>query len=321
MSSRIKIRGIYSTALTRLLLDAGYPIVDPSARILHRFAMDRDEGHCDICIQDRQDLQGVILCGPPENLCQFLTFLQETLLDAVLVGFEPQQGSDTQVKALVEFPGMAKSSLDQLRQQVTPTVKRHHQLRIVNSKALEKAELQLARSPHAKEELEKHLFLENILLPMEKSGVVKLEHMRPSGKAMRPREGMLLKMDETLLTFKRFFMKGRYDGLDLPIASGDYGITEIVEGQWTVKHSYFKKSGTLIGEYYNINTPVEFYPYGARYLDLEIDVVKRAGELPFIIDQNKLSLLGQKGTIGHSLELKAMEIAETLMKNINGHKG
>ncbi len=319
MFSRIKIRGIYSTALTRLLLGAGYTIVDPSARIRNRFAMEAREDSCDICVQDRQDLQGVTLSGQPENLCQFLTFLQESLLDAVLLNCEPQQDSETQVRALVEFPGMAKSSLDHLRQQVAPTVKRHHQLRIVNSKALEKTELQLAQSPHKKEELEKHLFFENILWPMEKNGMVKLEHMRPSGTPMRPREGMLLDLSETHFTFRRVFKKGRYDGLDLPIDTGDYGITEITEGQWIVKHAYFKKSGTLIGEYYNINTPVEFYPYGARYLDLEIDVVKRAGEPPFIIDQNKLNLLGQQGNIGPSLERKAMEVAENLIKTLNGH--
>ncbi len=321
MLSRIKIRSIYGTALTRLLLDAGYHIADPSPKIRERFGMDAEGRDCDICIQDRQDLQGVTLSGYPENVCQFLTFLQETLVDTVLLGYELEDDSDVLVKAVVEFPGMTKSVLDQIRQRVVPTVKRHHQLRIVNSRALEKAELQLVHSPDKQKDLERHLFFDNILLPLEKSGVVKLEHMRPSGKAMRPREGVLLRLDETSIVFKRVFRKGRYDGLDLPISAGDYGITEILEGEWSVKHTYFNQSGALIGEYYNINTPVEFYPYGARYLDLEVDVVKRAGERPVIIDQKKLSLLGQQGNIGSSLERKALEMAESLVQNLNSLNG
>ena len=316
MLSRIKIRSIYSTALTRLFLDAGYQVVEPSRKIRGRFPNDLQDDACDIFVQDRRDLHGVLLSGYPENLCQLLTFLQESLLDTTLLGYEPELDSDPMVRAVVEFPGMTKTALDLARQKVLPTVKRHHQLRIVNSKALETAEALLEKSPEKLEELGEKLFHENILLPMEKSGGVKLEHLRPSGKTMRPREGMLLHLDHHRLTFKRTFSTGRYDGLDLPINAGDYGITEIREGSWTVRHSYFNKSGTLIGEYFNINTPVEFYPYGARYLDLEIDVVRRAGEQPQIIDQEKLSLLTRQGCIGTALEHKALEVAEELVRNL-----
>ncbi len=321
MLSRIKIRSIYSTALTRLLLDAGYQVVEPSQKIRQRFSEDLEGDACDVFIQDRQDFQGVLLSGCPENLCQFLTFLQESLMDTVLLGYESELDSGPRVRAVVEFPGMTKATLDLTRQKVLPTFKRHHLLRIVNSRAVERAEALLEQSPEKLEELEKDLFHENILLPLQKGGVVKLEHLRPSGKSMRPREGVLLRLDGNHLTFKRTFSKGRYDGLDLPINAGDYGITEIREGDWTVRHSYFDKSGTLIGEYFNVNTPVEFYPYGARYLDLEVDVVRRAGEQPVIIDQEKLSLLGRQGCIGAALEHKAMEVAEELVRKLAQQKG
>ena len=39
MSSRIKIRGIYSTALTKFALDAGFRIVEPSEKVRERFHM------------------------------------------------------------------------------------------------------------------------------------------------------------------------------------------------------------------------------------------------------------------------------------------
>lgn len=313
MPARIKIRSIYSTALTKLLLDAGHYIVEPSAKIRERFELEHNSVPCDILIQDREDLQGVEISGPPENICQFLTFLQEQLFDAVLlescVGRQPED----LVQARVEFPGASKARLDALRFTVAPTLMNHHRLRIINSKALERAEILLGAHPEKKDSLEKNLFLENILLPLEKNGLVKMEHMRPSGKAMRPREGILLKSSSQGLIFKRSFSKGRYDGLDIPIQPGDYGLTEIQEGAWYVKHSYYTREGKLIGEYFNINTPVELYPYGARYMDLEVDVVRRAGEKPFLIDREKLSFLTRQGQIGSALEAKAMETAEALM--------
>ncbi|MEN6483771.1 MAG: DUF402 domain-containing protein [Syntrophobacteraceae bacterium] len=316
MSTRIKIRSIYSTALTKLVLDAGYTVVEPSARIRERFSMEPVDEPSEILIHDRQDLQGIELLGPPEKLCQFLTFVQERLLDATLVESDPAESNDALVTALVEFPGESKRVLDELRLSVTPTVSAHHRLRIIDSKALEDAEIYLKNHPDKKSDIEKQLFAGTILHPLEKQGTVKLEHMRPSGKAMRPREGILVAMDNSRIAFKRAFYHGRYDGLDLPIQQGDYSITEVQEGLWYVKHSYFSKAGKLIGEYYNVNTPVELYPFGARYLDLEIDIVRRAGETPQVIDKEKLALLARRGNIGRSLEAKALEVAEDLLRRV-----
>jgi predicted RNA-binding protein associated with RNAse of E/G family len=83
-----------------------------------------------------------------------------------------------------------------------------------------------------------------------------------------------------------------------------------------VRHSYFSRDGKPIGEYFNINTPVELYPYGARYVDLVVDVIRRAGEAPFMVDREKLAFLAQTGAISPDLEQKAMEVAEGLMKHM-----
>ena len=58
----IFIRGIYSTALTSLFLDAGYPIIFPSTEIQNRFKIPFRPGNSfskDISIRDRLDRQGV----------------------------------------------------------------------------------------------------------------------------------------------------------------------------------------------------------------------------------------------------------------------
>lgn len=317
MNARIRVRGVYSTAITRLLLDWDYIVVDPSPKIRERFGLEFPTGPHDILICDREDLQGIELVGEPERICQFLTFLQERLMDTVVLQLTPEDDNEVLIRGRVEFPGWTKEALDTLRVSVTPTLARHHRLRAIDPKMVERAETDLQAHPDQKENLERRLLEETILLPLEKCGIVRLEHIRPSGKVVRFREGLLIESSEDRIVFKRSFSDGRYDGLDVPIRHGDYGLTEVQEGSWVVKHSYFTREGKPIGEYYNINTPVELYPYGARYLDLEVDVIRRADEAPFLVDREKLAMLTQKGAIGPALEQKAMEIAEDLIRSMN----
>lgn len=316
MNTRVKIRGIYSTALTKLALDWDYSVVGPSVRICERFGLEPNEEPCDILIQDREDMQGVELSGEAEQLCQFLTFLQERLPDVILVHFDTMDEAEGLMKAVTEFPGGTKEILDELRLFVAPTVARHHRMRIIDAKLLEQAEATLCLNPECKESLADKLFFQTILLPLEKSGIVRVEHIRPSGKAMRPREGALIEASGHRVVFKRTFSSGRYDGLDIDIKPGDYGLTEVIEGSWHIKHAYFTKEGNLIGEYFNINTPVELYPYGARYVDLEVDVIQRAGQPPFMIDREKLAFLHKQGAISAGLEGRALDVAEQLMRTI-----
>lgn len=315
MKARMKIRGIYSTALTKLALDADYIVVDPSRVIHERFGIEYQGYEHDLLVRDRDDLQGVEILGQAEHVTPLVGLLLETLMDAVLLEVAPDEEQDHLVKAAVELPGGAKRTLDEIRRSVVPTIPLHHRFRIVDAGSLESAEVSLTGDLSGREALGKQLFADSILIPLEKSGVVRLEHIRPCGRPMRPREGLLLDVsDWSTIIFKRTFRDGRYDGLDLPISAGDYGLTEIKEGAWTIKHTYYTKTGRLIGEYHNVNTPVELYPYGARYVDLEVDVVRRAGEPPVVIDQEKLALLTRKGVIGRRLEAKALRVAEEICR-------
>ncbi len=63
MNARIKVRGVYSTAITRLLLDWDYVVVDPSLKTRERFGLDFPEGLHDILICDRDDFQGIEMVG------------------------------------------------------------------------------------------------------------------------------------------------------------------------------------------------------------------------------------------------------------------
>ena len=78
-----------------------------------------------------------------------------------------------------------------------PTLKNHHRLKIINPNLLESAEAEFARHPGDRGDLEKRLLREAILDPLIKEGRVRLEHIRPSGKPMRPREGTLQSVVKT----------------------------------------------------------------------------------------------------------------------------
>ena len=327
MTKAIKIRGIYTTAFSRLLLGSGYRIADPSPEIRRRFKPGPTPHIPDILLKDREDHQGVDLLGEADGISRLLKTLQEHLVDAALMHFGPVDQEKTDIledlrpsgeiaRAWLELGGASKQKLDDLRSSVIPTLARHHRLRIVQPGILEKAEKQLSERPKLKKALEKTLFQQAILFPLSKAEGVRLEHLKIRDKPVRPREGIIWEVEKTRILIKRSFSRGRYDGLDLPIEEGDYGITEVQEGAWYVKHSYFSKDGKLKGEYCNINTPVELYPYGARYIDLEIDVVRRAGEPPFFVDQEDLGLLVKEGKISLALEKKAIETAEKMIKKM-----
>ena len=61
----VRIRGIYSTALTKIFLDSGFEIIQPSEIIRERFGF-ADEGikgevEANLHVHDRMDRQGIIV--------------------------------------------------------------------------------------------------------------------------------------------------------------------------------------------------------------------------------------------------------------------
>ncbi len=330
MTLPLKIRGIYTTALTKLLLEAGYGIVDPSPEIQERFRLPPgDENLFQVLIRDRPDHQGVEIIGEADEISPVVQVMQERLLDAILMEFSSPAGWEESIeteggdwsdlaRARVEFPGTSKTILDEIRSTVIPTLGRHHRLRIIHPKGLEKAEKELRSFPGNEEALAKDIFYQTVLSPLEKGGRVKVEHGKAAGKPIRPREGDLVELRDEQILMRRTFNQGYYDGLDVAIEPGDYCLTEIQEGASSIHHSYFSREGKLKGEYYNINTAVELYPYGARFVDLELDVIHRPGEPPFMEDWEQLASLAQRGLISAELQKWAIEVAEKILERIQG---
>ncbi|MGK2229881.1 MAG: hypothetical protein ACI9QA_000028 [Methanobacteriota archaeon] len=60
---RVKVRGVYATAATRLLIDAGHEVVEPSDPIRDRFGASFGEGDPDVRLRSSDDYLGVYAVG------------------------------------------------------------------------------------------------------------------------------------------------------------------------------------------------------------------------------------------------------------------
>jgi hypothetical protein len=65
-ASSVRVRGIYATALTRVLLDAGHRVVQASPPIERRFDAELPAADHDAAIETGPDRQGVNVAGDPD---------------------------------------------------------------------------------------------------------------------------------------------------------------------------------------------------------------------------------------------------------------
>jgi len=65
-SRKVRIRGIYTTALTHLCLEHDWTVVDASGPIERRFEADFETAAPDATIETADDRQGVGIAGKPE---------------------------------------------------------------------------------------------------------------------------------------------------------------------------------------------------------------------------------------------------------------
>jgi len=317
MEVSLKIRGIYTTALTKFFLDKGLTIVSPSEPILNRFGAGSGiEPHrlLDLTIDDLENEQGILLEGYPESLDHVLDLIREGFMDAIC---RKRVSDKHHGVAEVEFPYLAKSQLDELRSCVVPTLLHHHRLRIIASEHVDlMEEKQLAYHPEKREavsqDMEKRLIWDTYRVGKE----LGIDHVKLDGRLISLSEGEILHVDneQRKLTLRRAKFKGgfTYDGLNIPKEEGDYAISTVKQGDWFYEHNYFRRGGQLIGTYLNINTLVEFYPDKMRYVDLEIDVVRWPDGKVQIIDEENLRRHMEAGFLSKTLTERAAQTAHEL---------
>ena len=279
---KIRLRGIFTIALTKLFLDEGFQLVDPSKDIIEKFVDYRDrflfDKKEDILITDKADRQGIEIRGSKNYIDKLKERLSVILPDPI---FRFKKHNIMQV----EFPYGCKSFLDNLRDKVTPTVTNHHRLYIINSSYLDYVEREYI-------------------------------YNNPKDKVRVSKEILNIDPKRRVLLLKRKFYRvgSIYDGLNMKIEEGDYTITILCEGGWYYKHLYFRKNGKHLGTYLNINTPIEFYPDRVRYIDLEVDIIIK-GQKRELIDIDKLNSYYNLGYISQFLRNKIFSFLESLLKD------
>ena len=223
----------------------------------------------------------------------------------------------------VEFGGGTRKKLDSIRNEVLPTIEGHHQFKAYDpefSFAVEIAEGILAKIPSQRIKVRKGFIEALINNKGPKVGwLFTLEHIKPDGQKVKigPGEVLEVSIDPLKVKIKRNLKPRKvYDGLEIPIEHGDYAITEIEEGKWWYKHSYYDRDGNLKGEYYNINTPIEIYPDKARYIDLEVDIVKWPDGKKEIIDKDDLKRHYEDGIISEKLYKATLRITQEVFEKI-----
>ena len=267
---KAKIRGIYATALTKLLLGYDFDIVQPSEEIAERFGLKDLEDEPDLSICDRPDLQGVEAIGSTEAIEALRTSLREELFDVVVR--RKVEGSSLDI----EFPWDCKKKLDGYRGTVFPTLQKNHYHKAFGgmvSSAVDMAERLLFQgSPKEKVE---ELFMQTVepYLPYEGSEIF-VEHVKLGGLALNLGKAVINSYEEgsCIKYVKEMRSNGTYDGLEVEKEAGDSAVIEVKLGEYYTETSYYSKVGRFKGAYINLNTPVEIYPSKNRYVDLEVDI-------------------------------------------------
>lgn len=206
----------------------------------------------------------------------------------------------------VEFPALSKKKMDEFRRCVAPTIEGHHFYKACGrrvSSALDMAEKLLEKGGSPKEV--EDLFRQTVEaeFPIEGS-VIGMEHVKLDGKMFHLGEALVEAFDseQSLLQLSRVFRtKGVYDGLGTTKEPGDRAVTEAKVGDWHFKTQYFSRDGRYKGTYANLNTPIELYPYGIRYVDLEVDVCVWPNGTVRKLDEEKLEKAAEEGLVTEKL--------------------
>lgn len=317
---KVRLRGIYATALT-ILLSERFEIVDPSAVIQARLGLPPLPGPAEVQIFDRPDRHGVVVEGVRSGVEEVVGFLREKIPWALVFAKSVQMKVDSPLAAAAallarfetDFPHPAKELLDAVRAQAVPTLPGHHLLKTIDPARVDTVEEKT--HPQKLREVAQEVWEELVGQHYACGRIVTVWHLK-AGEHPVCQSGEVLDWAKDCLILRRNFRAGGiYDGLGLPKKAGDYGLLELRLGEWWGKRRYFRADGTLIGEIYNIHTPPELLPEGIRYVDLEVDVV-HMGEDVRLIDKEILERKVAEGLIPEALAKKAGEVASKLVKEL-----
>ena len=306
---RVKLRGIYATGLSKLFLDHGLLIVEPSIEIKERLGIDYIEQEPDVFIEDKRIKHTVFLEGDSAAVYQVQNIIANNLEESVF--FKKVEGV-----VEVDFPISMKKRLDDLRGKILPTLINHHYYKAFGgdvSSALDMAEKLINRGESR--DITKELFQKIVAQNIPSEGmIVNIEHVKLNGEVINLGKASIRVIDDDFLEFEREIKgNGDYDGLGVSKNNGDIAVSKIFNSEYYIETRYYSKYGNLKGTYININTPVEIYSSYLRYIDLDLDVIIWPDGHGEIIDESKLKDAESRGVITKSFANKIRNLAEDLL--------
>jgi len=317
LTTRIKIPGRYAILIPECLVKVSLKIRDPKVRSrLHKIGEELMPPDWGILWRTASADQSA------EVLREEITRLAKEGR-AVVEGAEGVEAPATLWEGgsfvNVEFPALSKRKLDELRRCVAPTMDGHHYYKACGrrvSSALDMAEKLLEKGGSLKEV--EDLFKQSVEAEFPLVGfVIGMEHVKLDGKMFHLGEALVEAFDrhQSRLQLSRVFKrKGVYDGLGTPKEPGDRAVTEAKVGDWHFKTQYFSRDGRYKGTYINLNTPIELYPHGIRYVDLEVDVCVWPNGTVRKLDEEKLEKAAEEGLVTEKLVRIVKEKMQEIMK-------
>jgi len=244
-------------------------------------------------------------------------------VDRVVDGLESSHSDNPPMEtAWVWFGRDARFALDDLRRRVVTTIPGHHRIKAVSNEAgiavdlvealwadLDASALDGATFPFGT--------VTDLLGPRVGDRLA-LSHGKPDGRRFELGVGEVTACEDRTVTLRREMTGGgRYDGLGVEREAGDVAVTRLTEGKWWYPTVYRDADGTVKGTYLNVCTPLELFPDGATYVDLEVDVVKYADGTVERLDEQELAAAVEAGHVSDELAEKARAVAASIEEGLS----
>lgn len=253
------------------------------------------------------------------DLNQMLKDLQQTFEkaeDIIKRGENANVGEviyDGEFFAIICFGRNAKNFLDEVRNEVLPTIKNHHILKSMNeSEVVDISEHMLSMGVGSRDKISESA-MSYITSLMKEQKSISIEHVSVlSGEVKKLTPGKLVEVEGNFYRMKRIFKsKGILDGLNVQKMPGDYDVMEFSTDLPVVLHKYYGKDNDFKGVYVNLNTPPEISRNYIRYIDMEVDVVASDKEVK-VIDKELLEKAYNLGIISENTRDYYLSLAESL---------
>ncbi len=213
--------------------------------------------------------------------------------------------------------GRAKLLLDNVRNNVMPTIMGHHTYKTLrrNTALLDLVESFLSHcSDRARFSAE---FMKQLMSKKYRVGII---HIKPSGEVIKLGNADVLKLepDDVVLMRRLRGGGGFLDGLGLPKEEGDMAITCSAIGNEYLTHVYVDHAWRPKGIYININTPIEFTGGNILYIDLAVDIVKRWSSTEArVIDYDEYKSYVNMGALPSKLQARVEKLMNELLGNVH----